>query len=57
MSSHHVTYERFPDVSDVGVEFDGDVDVLRPCRGILLGIAVCAPVWAAVYLVFRAVWN
>jgi len=58
MTSHHVTYERFPNVSDVGGnEFDGEVDVLRPCRGILLAIALCAPVWAAVYLVCRAMWS
>ena len=57
MTSHPVTYERFPNVSDSSVELDGEADVMSPFRGILMGIALCAPIWTALYLVFRAMWS
>ena len=57
MTTQPVTYEPFPDADDLALEFEGQADVLNPVRGILVGILVCAPFWAAMYLVFRAMWG
>jgi len=57
MASHPVTYEPFPDVDDLGLDFEADADVLNPVRGILMGIVICAPFWAAAYLAVRVIWG
>jgi hypothetical protein len=57
MTSHPVTCEGFPAVGDCTDALCADADVLSPFRGILLGIGLCAPLWAAFYLVFRSMWS
>jgi hypothetical protein len=56
MSSQPVAYPRFQDVEDLGVE-RVEADALNPTRGVLVGIALCAPFWAGLYLLVRSIWN
>jgi hypothetical protein len=53
MTSQPATYQTFPDI-DRNVEPEGDFDVMNPVRGIVMGIALCAPFWVGVYLFFSA---
>jgi hypothetical protein len=56
MSTQPVVYHAFSDADDFDVEFDREADALGPIRGILVGIAMCIPFWAAaVYLVLRSI--
>jgi hypothetical protein len=54
MTSQPVIYEPFPDV-DHEVELEDEFDLLNPVRGIVIGIALCAPFWVGVYWMFRSV--
>jgi hypothetical protein len=56
MTSQPVAYPRFSDVEHFCTEFV-EADALNPTRGILVGIALCAPFWASVYLFVRSIWN
>jgi hypothetical protein len=58
MTSQPAIYESLPDVDDdLDTEFDSEAEAFNPIRGMLVGIALCAPVWAALYWMFRSIWG
>ena len=55
MTTQPAVFHAFPDVDELDAEFENG-DALNPVRGILFGIVVCVPFWAAaVYLVLRSI--
>jgi hypothetical protein len=56
MSTESVLYEALPDDDDslVELEHDGAVESFDVMRGILVGVMLCLPFWAGVYLILRA---
>ena len=52
MSTGPVAHQPFPDLDAFQSEADRE-DVFNPIRGILVGIVLCAPFWAAVYWILR----
>jgi hypothetical protein len=54
MSTQPVVYYAFSDADECDGEFDREADALDPIHGILVGLGLCVPFWAAaVYLVVR----
>ena len=56
MSTESVLYEALPDVDDSLVELEPDkaVESFDVMRGILVGVMLCLPFWAGLYLILRS---
>ena len=56
MSMESVLYEALPeDETLVELEPDGAAECFDVVRGILFGVTLCLPFWAAVYLLVRSI--
>ena len=56
MSTQPVVYDAFPDVDEFDAKHkEPEGDVTNPVHGVLFGVVMCLPFWAAVYLLLRSI--